>query len=91
MQSSRITYAANSQNREMLYKQKMEQTGSASLWKHRCLYTFYLTNLLVRKHTLLKSDDCFAFHGGKSINFLKCAVLTHKLYAVLGCLEVKLL
>jgi len=33
MQFSRIINAANSQNREMLYKQKMEQTGSASLWK----------------------------------------------------------
>lgn len=91
MRSSRITYAANSQNREILHKQEKEQTAFASLWQHSCLCTFYLISLVVRKYILLNRDDCFAFHGGKNIHFVKCVILIHKLYVALECLEVKLL
>lgn len=55
------------------------------------LCAFYVISLFVRKYILLTRDDCFAFHGGKSIHFVKCSILIHKLYVVLGCLEVNLL
>lgn len=79
------------QNKEILHKQEKEQTGSTCLQQHSCLCTFYLTRLFVRKYILLTGDDCFAFHGGKNVHFVRCAILIHKLYVVLGCLEVKLL
>lgn len=55
---------------QLLYQQKMEQTGSASLWKHRCLRTFYLTSL-GRKDTLLRIGDCFCFSWWLKRKFLE--------------------
>lgn len=55
---------------QLLYQQKMEQTGSASLWKHRCLHTFYLISL-GRKDTLLRIGDCFCFSWWLKHKFLE--------------------